>query len=89
MARNTDIATRAVVVFLKSPAGGKTTPEIAEIMGLSKRTINDIYARALARGFDPNKDLPLNLHDEHLRDAARSGRPSKQTNEKQQEVIAK
>ncbi|KAI5456251.1 hypothetical protein BGZ63DRAFT_397092, partial [Mariannaea sp. PMI_226] len=88
MARNTDIATRAIVVFLKSPAGGKTTPEIAEITGLSKRTINDIYARAIARGFKPD-DLPVNIHDEHLRDAARSGRPSKQTNEKQQEVIAK
>lgn len=73
-----DISTRAVVVVLKSPLGGKTTAQIEGITGLSKRTINDIYARAIQRGFDPNV-VPLALKDEYLQDAPRSGRHTKQT----------
>jgi hypothetical protein len=63
-----DISTRAVVVALKSPLGGKTTTEIAGITGLSKRTINSIYARAIERGFDPNI-VPLLMKDKYLEDA--------------------
>jgi transposase len=78
MAPNTDIATRALVVTLKSPLGGRSTNEVSEKTGLSKRTINDIYARAIQRGFDPNL-LPLIIKDEYLKDAPRSGRPAKQS----------
>ncbi|KAF2189324.1 hypothetical protein K469DRAFT_63154 [Zopfia rhizophila CBS 207.26] len=88
MAPNTDIATRALVVALKSPFGGKTTPEIVEKTGLSKRTINDIYARAIQRGFDPNH-IPLVIKDEYLQDAPRSGRPTKQTEDVKQAITTK
>ena len=73
-----DISTRAIIVLLKSPLGGKTTAQIEAITGLSKSIINTIYARAIERGFDPNI-VPLALKDEYLKDAPRSGRPSKQT----------
>ncbi|OJD19460.1 hypothetical protein ACJ73_08643 [Blastomyces percursus] len=62
MAPNTDIATRALVVALKSPYIAKTTPEIMIITNLSARKINRIYSRAL--------DLPyLTTRDEFLKDA--------------------
>jgi DNA-binding transcriptional MerR regulator len=73
-----DISTRALVVALKSPSGGKTTGQVAALTGLSPRTIDSIYARAIQRGFDPNA-LPIVIKDEHLKDAPRSGRPLKQT----------
>jgi hypothetical protein len=78
MAPNTDIVTRALVVTLKSPFGGKTTTEIVDKTGLSKCTVNQIYARAIEHGFDPNY-LPLIIKDEYLQDAPRSGQPTKQT----------
>ncbi|KAI3584158.1 hypothetical protein IWW34DRAFT_721704 [Fusarium oxysporum f. sp. albedinis] len=46
MRKKTDIATRALVVYLKSPFGGKTTAEITEITGLPVRTVNGIYLRS-------------------------------------------
>ena len=76
MAPNTDIATRALIVTLKSPLRGKLTSEITEKIGILKRTINDIYARAIQRGFDPNI-LPLTIKDEYLQDTPRTRRPSK------------
>ncbi|CAG7566038.1 unnamed protein product [Fusarium equiseti] len=84
-----DIATRALVVTLKSPqGGGKTTTEIHRITGLSERTINSIYAKAIRRGFEPNES-PLRIADEFLQDAARPGRPPKRTTENQDLVITK
>lgn len=84
----TDIAMRALVVTLKSPAGGgKTTAEIHGITGLPIRTINSIYAKAIKRGFEPN-EVPLHLINEYLEDAPRSGRPTKQTAEAKDLVIA-
>ncbi|KAI8671803.1 hypothetical protein NCS57_00656700 [Fusarium keratoplasticum] len=88
MAPNTDIATRALVVALKAPCSGKTTEEVAAITGLSTRQVNRIYARAIYRGFDPNL-RPLVIRDEYLRDAPRSGRPPKQTEETKKEVFSK
>lgn len=76
MAPNTDISTRVLIVALKSPFGGKSTAQIAEETGLSIRTINDIYARAIKRGFEPNR--PLKILPEYVEDATRSGRPRKQ-----------
>ena len=88
MTHNTDIATRAFVVSLKAPFSGKTTAEVADITGLPKSTINKIYARAIARGFDPNR-RPITIRDCHLEDAFRSGRPTKCTEEAEEAVIAK
>lgn len=88
MAPNTDIATRALIVTLKSPIGGKTTAEVAEKTGFSTRQVNRIYARAIERGFDPNH-MPLVIRDEWLQDAPRAGRPVKQTVEVRKEIIAK
>ncbi|KAL7760724.1 hypothetical protein ACKLNR_010814 [Fusarium oxysporum f. sp. zingiberi] len=88
MAPNTDIATRAFVVSLKAPCSGKTSPEVAEISGLSIRQVDRIYARAIENGFDPNI-RPLILKDEYLKDRPRSGRPTKVTEENKELLIGK
>lgn len=80
MPANTDIATRAYVVALKATAG-KTSIEIAEITGLSRRLVDLIYSRAIERGFDPNH-RPIKIHDAFLADAPRPGRPSKKSEAK-------
>ncbi|EDN09733.1 predicted protein [Histoplasma mississippiense (nom. inval.)] len=75
MAPNTDIATRAFVVALKSPYFGKSNAEITEITQISKSQINCIYKHTIERGFNP--ELPyMILRDEWLRDASKSGRPT-------------
>jgi hypothetical protein len=88
MAPNTDIATRALVVTLKSPSGGKTTNQVVAITSLNRRLVDKIYARACERGFDPNA-IPLIIKDEYLQDAPRSGRPVKQGDVLSQAVIKK
>jgi transposase len=85
--KKTDLATRALIVTLKAPCAGKSTAEISAITGISTRTINSIYARAIERGFEPNS-VPLVIRDEWLQDASRSGRPTKKT-EIKEEVISK
>jgi transposase len=64
------------------------TADVAEKTGCSVRQVQRIYARAIERGFDPNES-PLILKDEWLEDAPRSGRPSKQTCEAVEIVVAK
>jgi hypothetical protein len=86
MVQYIDPYTRAIIVFLKSPHGGKTTPEVAGQLELKARTINDIYSRAIKRGFDPNQK-PFSLKPEHIEDAPRSGRPSKQTSQTSEAII--
>merc|ERR1712000_540093 len=71
-----DIATRAMIVSLK--ASNKTTIEVMALTGVGKSTINSIFARAVARGFDPAV-RPIVLTDALLADNPRSGRPSKQS----------
>jgi len=83
-----DISTRAAVVLLKSPVGGKTTAQVESITGLKRSTINTIYARAIERGFDPNL-VPLAIKDEYLQDAPRSGRPTKQTTAVKESLVQK
>jgi hypothetical protein len=61
MVPNTSQSTRALIVCLKSSFVGKSTSEIAKETGLSARTINSIYARAIERGFEPNE--PLRIDD--------------------------
>ncbi len=65
MAPNTDIITRALIVTLKSPIGGKTSVEIVETTGINVQQINRIYARAIECGFDSNH-RPLTLQDKWL-----------------------
>ena len=88
MAQNTDIATRALIVTLKSPLVGMKTADVVEKVGCSARQVQRIYARAISRGFDPN-ETPFVLKDEWLQDAPRSGRPTKQTPETTKAIIAK
>ncbi|KAF2818358.1 hypothetical protein CC86DRAFT_414011 [Ophiobolus disseminans] len=76
MAPNTDVYTRTLVVTLKAPFVGKSTAQIAEETGLPAQTINDIYAQAIKRGFEPNR--PLKILPQFIEDAVRSGRPRKQ-----------
>jgi hypothetical protein len=85
----TDIATRALVVTLKAPSGaGKTSIEIQAMTGIPRRTIDDIYCRAIKRGFEPN-ERPLRLKNAWLEDAPRPGRPSKQTQENKDLIFMK
>ena len=77
MAPNTNISTRALIVTLKSPFGGKSTTQISAITGISPRTIDSIYGRACQRGFKPNAPI-INILPEYLEDAPRAGRPRKQ-----------
>ncbi|KAF4457218.1 hypothetical protein F53441_782 [Fusarium austroafricanum] len=86
----TDIATRALVVTLRAPSGAaKTTAEIHALTGISVLTINDIYARAIRRVFEPNKYIPYALSALWLEDVPRSGRPSKRMEENQDLIIIK
>ena len=80
IAPKTDIATRALIITLKSPLVRMTTVQIATRTGLSARTIDNIYARACQREFDPNHE-PFEIRDEWIQDAPHSGWPSKQTPE--------
>lgn len=64
------------------------TKQVAQITGLKPRTINDIFARAIERGFDP-KAHPLAIKDEYLTNAPKSGRPKKQTIEAKEAVLSK
>lgn len=81
----TDISTRASVVSLK--ATGMTSYDLSHLLGISTRTIDSIYARAIQRGFDPAV-RPLKIQDSFLADAPRSGRPIKRTKEAQEEVLS-
>jgi len=88
MAQNTDIATRAIIVTLKSPLVGMKTSDVVKKLGCSARQVQRIYGRAIERGFDPN-ETPFVLKDKWLQDAPRSGRPTKQTPETTQAIVAK
>ena len=69
------LATRAAIITLKSPVGGKTSQQISNLTGVSISQINRIWAKACQRGFDPNS-YSLNLENAWLEDAPRTGRPS-------------
>lgn len=73
---NHDIATRALVVTLKS-IGNKTNAEIEAITDLKQMTINSIYARVIEHGFDLNA-WPLVIHNEYVQDAPCCGWSLKQ-----------
>lgn len=88
MPAQTELATRALIVTLKAPFCGKSTMEIASLTGISTRTVDRIWSRAIERGFDPAA-LPVVLKNEYLEDAPRSGRPSNHTSTNQDLVVAK
>jgi transposase len=88
MARDTTPYTRALIIGLKSPAGGKSNQQIEAATGVSARTINSIYARALERGFDPNQ-RPMVIEDHHVQNGPRTGRPSKMSDELKEHVRIK
>ncbi|KAJ5188429.1 hypothetical protein N7491_004754 [Penicillium cf. griseofulvum] len=70
-----NIAVRSFAIHAKSI--GISTDTISESSGLSKRTINRIYERALEKGFEPG--APWNVTEDMVADAPRSGRPKKQS----------
>ncbi|KAJ5212544.1 uncharacterized protein N7498_004190 [Penicillium cinerascens] len=70
-----DIAMRSMIVTMK--ACGISTAAISEITGVSARTVNALYNRAIERGFDPTQ-RPMTMTDAYVADATRSGRPTKQ-----------
>jgi transposase len=54
----------------------KTSEQIAHNTGLSKATVDRIYARVIERGFDYNSSPKI--IDDFVKDKPRSGRPRKQ-----------
>jgi hypothetical protein len=72
--------TRRRTIVLTYKAIGMGNVETSALSGLPARTVLNINKRALANGFDPNA-RPLNISDDVLVDAPRSGRPKKQTKE--------
>ena len=83
---HTETAIRAQVVALRAYTT-KSSGEIALLTGLSVSSVNRIYARAVARGFNPHED-PI-IHDRYVEDTPRSGRPTKQDTATQEMVISK
>jgi transposase len=81
----TDIVTLKAGFRNNSPM---STADIHALTGVSERTINRIYARAITRGFEPAA-RPLILCNSHLEDAPRSGRPRKDTEEIRQLITSK
>ncbi len=88
MAPHDDIATRAFIVALKSPVGGKSTAEVAAMTGVKPRTVNNIYARAIERGFEPN-GIPFIIKDSYFEDGPKTGRPTKRTEALQDTISTK
>ena len=90
MAPNTDLATRALIVTLKAGINRKpmSSNDILCLTGVPKLTINQIYARAIERGFDP-VIRPIKLLNKHIQDAPRSGRPTKDTEETREIIRTK
>ena len=58
----------------------KTSKQIATLTGLSRTTIDRIYARAIKRGFDQHAS-PI-ITDEFVKDKPRSSRLKKQDSAK-------
>ncbi|EOA86837.1 uncharacterized protein SETTUDRAFT_87293 [Exserohilum turcica Et28A] len=83
MAPYTDIYTRTLVIALKSPPSGKNTSQVSALTGVHPRTVDRIYSRAIAAGFEPN-DLPIKILPHHVQDAPKPGRPAKQAEVKEQ-----
>ena len=70
--------TRAQALTLK--AVGWTNAQIEEITGITARTLNNIFDKAVKAGFEPfNEDGRLGrLSDAHIANVPKTGRPRKQ-----------
>ncbi|KAH7558222.1 Transposase [Bipolaris maydis] len=86
MAPYTDIYTRTLVIALKSPPIGKNTSQVAALTGVHPRTVDRIYSRAIAAGFEPN-ELPIKILLHHVQDAPKTGRPAKQAEEVKEQIF--
>ncbi|KAI5302855.1 hypothetical protein KEM56_000279, partial [Ascosphaera pollenicola] len=80
-----DLPTRYTIVILKA-FSGKTNGEIASITGRSVRSVERIYKSAIERGFNPD-ERPIALREEHVKDAPRSGRPPKMSQELKEQIL--
>jgi len=88
MAQNTDIATRVIIITLKSPFIGIKTSNVAKKLGYSTRQVQRIYKRVIERKFNPN-ETPFILKNKWLQNTPRSNQPTKQIPETTQTIIAK
>ncbi|KAF5851092.1 hypothetical protein GGP41_010663 [Bipolaris sorokiniana] len=86
MAPYTDIYTRTLVIALKSPPIGKNTSQVAALTSVNPRTVDRIYSRAIAAGFEPN-ELPIKILPHHVQDAPKTGRPTKQAEEVKEQIF--
>ena len=80
-----DNTTRVQALTLK--LAGVSNAKITSIIGIKTRNLNLLYQKAISRGLDPSEDAKL--LDIHVQDAARSGRPKKQTDTIKEEVLSK
>ena len=77
MAPYSDTVTRAQALTLK--AVGWTNAQIEEITGITARTLNNIFDKAVKAGFEPSVDGRLGrLSSAYVANALKSGRPQKQ-----------
>jgi len=80
-----DITTRAQAITLKLL--NLSNQEIEAITGISGRTVNKFFDKAIARGLDPTA-RPLRILTHHVEDGERSGRPTKRTPENIEAIIS-
>ena len=80
-----EAATRAQALGLK--IYGVPNHIITQQTGIPSRTINNLWDRAISRGFDPTATPPVLLNS-HVEDGKSPGRPRKQEVHKE-EVLAK
>ena len=81
-----DNANRAQALTLK--VLNYSNNEIERITGIPKSAVVRLFRKAMERGFDPQA-RPCRILDYHVRDGARSGRPTKQMAENTEAVVAK
>ncbi|EOA83081.1 uncharacterized protein SETTUDRAFT_95101 [Exserohilum turcica Et28A] len=83
MAPYTNIYTRTLVIALKSPPIGKNTLQVSTLTSVYPCTVDRIYSRAIAVGFELN-DLLIKILLHHVQDALKPSRPAKQAEVKEQ-----
>ena len=81
-----DYSTRAQTITLKILDA--IYEQIQQQTGIPRRTVLNIYTHAIKQGFDLKAEH-LIIRDIHVQDAPHSGRASKQTEEKKEEILSK
>ncbi|CAE7028232.1 hypothetical protein PTTW11_04392 [Pyrenophora teres f. teres] len=82
----TNIYTRTLVIALKSPPISKNTSQVSALTGVYPRTVDRIYSRAIAAGFEPN-ELPIKILPHYVQDALKPSRPAKQVEEVKEQIF--